>query len=159
MYKAFSNILVLLLLEFFMYHLLTHWHYGSILVGRGSTFWSLSQWPGWDSNAWSCSQILSAELSWPHIYATKHELPLIIIDKTRALSDKAPHYPHIAQICDSESQHGDPDHFKYLINCSLYMYHCRAILKIKSTHNMLSRVNGWISDWTVYMVIWMDTKI
>ena len=38
------------------------------------------------------------------------------------------HYTITALIRDLESQHGDPDHLKNLINCSLY--HCRATLKI-----------------------------
>ena len=60
------------------------------------------------------------------------------------ISDKAPHYPHIALICDLESQLGDPDHPKTSIYCSLH--HCRDILKnsSKSAHNLLSY--GRISD-------------
>ena len=36
------------------------------------------------------------------------------------ISAKAAHYPHISQIHDSESEHGDPDHSQNLINCSLH---------------------------------------
>ena len=47
---------------------------------------------------------------------------------TQRKSAKAAHYPHIAQIPDLESWHGDPYRHKNLINCS--SYHWRAILKI-----------------------------
>ena len=59
-------------------------------------------------------------------------------------SAKLRHKSHIARIPDSESQHGDPDHPKNLINCSLYHY--RAIMKTasNSAHNWWS--NGRISD-------------
>ena len=39
-------------------------------------------------------------------------------------------YPRMALLPNLESQHGDLDHPKKLINCSLY--HCRAKLKISS---------------------------
>ena len=52
------------------------------------------------------------------------------ISRTWALWEHRPHYIHITQIPNLESQHGEPDHPKNLINCSLY--HCRAILKISS---------------------------
>ena len=73
------------------------------------------------------------------------------------ISNKAAHYCHIVRILDLENQHGDLDHLKNLINCSLY--HCRAILEILSTsaHNVLS--NGRISDWTASMVIRIATEL
>ena len=83
------------------------------------------------------------------------------IHNTRALRAqtflaKTAHNPHIAKIPDLESQHGDSDQLKNLISCSLY--HCRVFLKISSkcAHNLLS--NGWISNWTVSMVIRIATK-
>ena len=65
--------------------------------------------------------------------------------------------PHIARIPNMETQHGDPDHTKNSINCSLYL--CWAILKFSSkcTYNFFS--NGQISDWTVSMVIWIAIKL
>ena len=70
---------------------------------------------------------------------------------------EAVNYPHTAWIHDLASQHGDPDHPKNLINCSLY--DCRAILKIssKSAYSLLS--NGQIYDWAVSMMIQITTKI
>ena len=64
---------------------------------------------------------------------------------------KEAHYPHIAQSLNLESQHGDPDQPKIIINCPLY--NCRAILNIssKSAHNLLS--NGQISVWAVSLEI------
>ena len=70
---------------------------------------------------------------------------------------QAAHYLHIARILDLKNQHGDQDHPKYLINCSLH--HCRAILKfsLQSVHNLLS--NSRILDWAVNIVIQITTKI
>ena len=72
-------------------------------------------------------------------------------------STKAARHPHIAHICDFNSQHGDPDHSKKLFSCSLYYY--RAVLKmlLKSTNSLFS--NGRISDWTVSIVIQITTKL
>ena len=76
---------------------------------------------------------------------------------SKQISDKAAHYPILSRFFDLESEHGDPDHLKSLINC--YLYHCRGILKMssKSAYNILS--NSLISDWAVSMLIWIAMKI
>ena len=88
-------------------------------------------------------------------------LPLTNV-KQRALRERRPLSMHLITpifpgFAILECQHGDPDHPKYLINCSLC--HCSAILKISqsSTHNLLN--NDLVSDWKVSMVIWITTKI
>ena len=48
--------------------------------------------------------------------------------KVQNLLGQGSSFPHIAQIPDLESQHGDPDHSKNLI-IYCFLHHCRVILK------------------------------